>query len=61
MEEANKLCKPLAEVYYKCMDDTKRGVMRGDFDNKCEESFEDYSLCIREAMRQKVERLRAKR
>ena len=59
MEEANRLCKDLGTVYWACMEETKKAAMSGYLDNKCTDSFDDYSFCVKEVMRQKVERQRA--
>lgn len=58
MEEANRICKDLSVKYYACMNETRKAVLEGNLQNGCDESFENYSFCIKEVMRRKAEKIK---
>jgi hypothetical protein len=59
MEEANRVCKELATTYWGCMDETRKKVLAGSLEGNCQDSFDDYTFCVKEVMRMKVEKAKA--
>jgi hypothetical protein len=61
MEKAFAACSEFKEKYDKCWAETKKGLYEGMLDNNCADPFEDYSLCVSEVMKGKVEKERQTR